>query len=335
MMIYDIILSPMGDTNIILPYVKNIIQNVIQDDIFIKNGSDIFPASSTVLKTMTFFRNIFNDCQFTLHKSKPLITLEGFHFLNKKNIMCLHSYIRSRMVFEFDAISSPQDKPTVGFEVSTPTISSDQVNFLLLLDYLIGENPAEKVEFIRYIKFVTKFWEKIFEYPRLLQFFTKEQVLGSLHNDYSSSKKLTMNIRKILFETYGMLIYTREELGLRPRYSTNFVYKISNHTLYKIVDVKAQYNYNLVELIEEEKLHSSIKVLIVAASVQFYSENDMPLHTYPDHKITYGQNGLLCSSEHTFIPAKNEKTNLFCTVIQGEEYLLMEKKMGNGRYGYY
>jgi hypothetical protein len=312
----------MFTSEIITPYLKNLIQNATQDDIFIQSGSDIFPASSIILKTMTFFKNIFADCQFPLHESKPLIVLEGFDFLNKQNIMNLHNYVRSRMVFA-GTFHSSTDKPKIFFDVDGPKTASEQVNFLLLLDYLIGQNQTEKMEFIQEIEFEPDCWKEfLYKYPRLLQFFSKEKTMSSL-NHYSCVN-LSVTVRKLLNETYNAYVYTKSELDYHFYSSPDYIYKVSSSVLYKIKQVQG--NTDLMELIEEEKIHSSIKVLVVSASVYFYTESDKPLSKYPNYKFSYDKDGLLCTSDHTYYPIKNSKTNLFSINIQGETFLIFKRE---------
>ena len=294
-----------NQTSIILSHVKRILLDTIREDMFIETDKEIFPVSSLILKTLTLFRNIFENCELPLHETMPLVTLKGFQFLNKRNILNLHSCIKSQMLFE------PKGPETL----------AEQIDLMLLLDYFIGENPTERSEFTAGIKFVPEFWTEIFTHPKLLQFFSKEYVLRSLPES-SVTGLLSANIRKKIHDVYDTNIFTKTELmNIWPNVNVR-LYKVSDHTLYFIRPMRE--NYHLLELIKVEKLHPSIKLNSCIISTCFYTENNERSQMSPDHKIMCDTNGSLRSPEGVYVPFKSRGLEILDLFIQGEQYLILE-----------
>ena len=263
----------------ITSYVKSIVHAAIQEDILIKSGPDIFPASSAVLKALTFFKNIFVDCELPLHEGKSLITLEGFHFLNKRNIQNLHAYIRSRMLFD------PKG----------PSTLFDQINFLLLLDYFIGENSTERCVFIAEIWFVPEFWTEILDHPKILSFFPESRVLRDL---MIGKDKISADVREKIHKAYGMKVFTVIEMyEIYPcRSSYPYFYNISNHTMYYVCGIN--YSERLVKLVECEKLSPMIKY---DTSTKTFCEDSDVAKEHARNEFICNSNGLLHQSIYKFV----------------------------------
>jgi hypothetical protein len=206
----------------ILSKIKIILKESLKHDAFLKCGDTgpsvncgqyIIHVSTRILTNFSFFKNIFNDCQIPLHEGKPLISLEGFDFLNGKNVKIFYNSIESLMSLEENII--------------IPSTASEQIEYMFILDYFAAGDPDEMFDFWDHIDFVKNFWIEFWNYSNIVALFDKNKIIKNIQK----YQEIIPTIRDNFYKVWKTMIYSKEESKILKYH---YYYRPVNNTFYYV-----------------------------------------------------------------------------------------------------
>jgi hypothetical protein len=221
------------------------ISEQFKNDCFICCGeyctANIFPANLSFLRTVNFFKNSF-DCNFPLHEGQPLIIMDGFDFINNKNLIIYYAHLKNQIMDEISKSFSVEVRTRRYFNDSIPFLGEpipllpdtgkEQIQYIALLHYLCYSR-VQIMSSIGGMKFEEDFWLEALNYPWINLF--------KIHGEYDVFQGLLKicqrgyDTRKKISNSQGFLIlknYNLDPLNSPQIAGYHFVFRISNRTLY-------------------------------------------------------------------------------------------------------